>query len=161
MTATGRPNPAPVSAPLAGEVTRDESGAADLIETLVNGVRGYRTAADAVENAALATKLRELGERRRSVTEDVIRTATDAGLAIDVDIDGTAPGGLHRAWIQVEGAVAGDGAVVKSAINGEEHALEECEEALGAGMAEPVAAAVRAAAEDIRTALETLRAHTS
>lgn len=133
----------------------------DLVETLVDGVRGYRTAADKVEDPALASTMRDRGDRRYSVTENIVRVAGDAGHAVDVDLDGTATGGLHRAWIEIEGAIAGDEAVVKSAIRGERHALEECEEALGDGVGEPIAGAVRNAAEDIRSAIAALEAFAS
>ncbi len=128
----------------------------DLIETLVDGVRGYRTAADKVDGAELAALMRARGEKRRAVVEDLMRAAGGRDVADDVDFDGTATGGLHRGWITIQGAIAGDGAVVKSAITGEEHALEQCDEALGAGVSPEAATVVRRAAADIRQAIDSL-----
>jgi uncharacterized protein (TIGR02284 family) len=128
------------------ETHADESAVVnDLVETLVDGVRGYRTAADAVEDEGLAGVLRKLADERHEVARRLVQVAADAGTEVHADLDGTVGGGLHRAWIGLEGAVTGDESIVNSAIRGEEHALEECEEALGTGIGEPVAAAVRSA----------------
>lgn len=155
---SGTPVP-PVEHPI---VAADDEGiVADVVDTLVDGVRGYRTAADAVEDPTLADVMQSLADSRHDVTERVVRAASDHGYAISADLDGTAAGGLHRAWIEVEGSVAGDTSIVKSAIAGEKHALEESEEALGAGIAEPIAAAVREAAADIRSAMDRLETYVS
>ncbi len=135
----------------------DAKMVADLVETLIDGVRGYRTAADKVEDPQLAAALRSIGSERRNVAERLLAAATDKGLEIEADFDGTTGGGLHRTWIALEGALAGDGAVVGSAIRGEEHALSECNEALGSGLPESIATVVRSATDDIRGALNILR----
>jgi uncharacterized protein (TIGR02284 family) len=123
-------------------------------------VRGYRSTADEVDDASLASELRILADRRRAATEELVRVATDAGFDVDPDFDGTAAGGLHRAWIKLEGTVAGDESLVTQAIAGEQHALENLHEALESGLGEPMAATVRAAAQDVEQALATLRRHT-
>jgi uncharacterized protein (TIGR02284 family) len=115
-----------------------------LVETLVDGVRGYNTAAENVDDDRLATLFRSHAQRRRELIEELARSARID--MIEADFDGTAGGGLHRAWISVEGAVAGDDAVVKSAIRGEKHALDECEDALGESLSEPTVRLVRRAA---------------
>jgi uncharacterized protein (TIGR02284 family) len=138
------------------EIVDSDQVLRDLIETLVDGVRGYRTAADRVDDAELAALMRARAEKRRAVVEDLMRTAGGRDAAEDVDFDGTASGGLHRGWITVQGAIAGDGAVVKSAIAGEEHALEQCEEALREGVTAEAATVVRRAAADIRQAIDSL-----
>lgn len=155
MTASGSGSPVPPVYPGhdAGILDTDEV-VGNLVSTLVDGVRGYRTAADKVDDERLATLLRSHGERRRELVEELARSARiDMG---EADFEGTAGGGLHRAWIALEGAAAGDGAVVKSAIRGERHALDECEDALAKDLPEPAAQLVRRAARQIADAIDTL-----
>lgn len=156
---SGHTAPLPPAVPATETVFDGATVIGDVAETLFDGVRGYLTAADAVDDTGLAAMLRERASHRRLVAERLVQVAGDAGYAIDVDPDGTASGGIHRAWINLEGAVAGDEAIVKSAITGEEHALDECEEALGTGIGEPVDNAIRTAAADVREAIEVLRRH--
>lgn len=127
----------------------------DLLETLVDGIRGYLALADKLENLAAAISMRERAESRRAAAEAIVRTAADHGVTTAVDLEGTLTGGLHRAWIALEGVVAGDQALIESAITGEQHALDACDQAL-AGLDEPIAASVRIAADDIRSALSEL-----
>ena len=157
---TGNGSPIPPADPITAATVFDEGAALDgVVETLVDGVRGYRTAASTVADAELAGVLRELANKRRIAVENLVRVAADQGATISAELDGTAAGGVHRAWIEIEGTVAGDGSILKSAKNGEEHALEECEELLRAGIGEPIAGAVREAAADIREAIATLDKH--
>lgn len=154
---TSRPDIVPPTAADSSSLRDADAVLTDLVGTLMDGVRGYETAAEKVDNPAISAVLTARATQRRQVVDDVVRSASDAGaLGVDFDVDGTAPGAVHRAWIAVESAVAGDNAVVKSALNGEDHALDECNDALQAGLPEGVNVAIRAAVADITEAMQAL-----
>ena len=126
----------------------------DAIETLVNGVRGYESVAERAESPAVRDLFTRLAGSRKEALDDVVKAAADA--RIDVDVDGTVPGALHRAWIAVEGAVAGDQALVESAQTGESHAAEELDTVLAEELPEQVAEALRKALADVASARQVL-----
>lgn len=102
----------------------------DLIETCEDGVHGFRTAADAVQNPAAKTLFAsrlpkiELGERE--LKAEVRR------LGGDPDKRGTVAGAMHRGWINLKAAVTGknEEAIVAECVRGEEHAVHVYEDAL-------------------------------
>ncbi len=69
--------------------TDDCAMVADLVDTLVDGIRGYRTAADQADDEELVAVLRDLGSGGRQVTVRLIQVSADAGITFDADLDGT------------------------------------------------------------------------
>ncbi len=151
------PHQAAAGVAATGDVAYDFNASInDVIETLANGVHGYTAAAKQLDDVDTQHTFHELAASRRNVTEQVVRAATDEGLDVDGDVDGTAVGAMHRAWIAVEGTIAGDSSVVESAITGETHAKEVLEDALEHAFPEPVRAALRNALTDVETSLRRL-----
>ena len=96
-----------------------------LIETLIDGVRGFETAGDQVDGDTSA-RLAEMARIRREQTERIITIAADSDMdPVTLDDDGTVGATLHRAWMGLRDAVQGDDGVIASAINGEQHARDE------------------------------------
>lgn len=126
----------------------------DAVEALVNGVRGYQSVAERAEDAAVRDTFSQLGQARKQALDEVVKAA--AGARVEVDVNGTAPGALHRAWIAVEGAVAGDQALIESAQTGESHAASELDRVLAEALPEEVAEALRQALADVESARNTL-----
>lgn len=159
MTTPPYPGQAPHAAAGTEFARRDsESAIQDLVSTLMDGVRGYETAAEKVDDAAIAASMTAHARQRRESVGELLRVASDAGLvAPDLDVDSTVAGAMHRAWLAVEGAVAGDDAVISSAVNGEEHALSETNEALTEHLPEDVAKAVRHIADEIADSIDDLQ----
>lgn len=110
-----------------------------VIETLIDGVRGFEAAADKADGD-LEQQLVSMGAQRREATEDMIRIAGDENMdPVTLDDQGTASGVLHRSWINIRDAVQGDSGVAAAARHGEQHAREEIAEALDKGLPKPIA----------------------
>lgn len=126
-----------------------EGAVNDVIETLINGVRGFEAAADEAEGQ-LAQELVAMGAQRRATTEDIIRIAADEDMnPVTLDDEGTASGVLHRSWISIRDAVEGDSGVVAAALNGEQHAKDELEEAIDGGLPDPITTVAKRALDEI------------
>jgi uncharacterized protein (TIGR02284 family) len=105
-----------------------------LLESLIDGVRGFDAASDKTEGDVSA-RMAEMGQTRRAHAEEIIRIAGDADMdPVTLDDEGTVAGMLHRAWIGVRDAVQDDDGVLAAAINGEQHAREEINEVVDGGL---------------------------
>ncbi len=141
-------------------MSEDERIATKLIHTLENGRLGFETAAERLndERPDVAVKFRQFSEQRESMSDQLKTVA--AAYGDDVDQRSTLPGAIHRGWIAVKDALTGaDGdAVINAAETGEDHAVEEYEEALAAdglssefrGMIADQLASVRATHDYVR-----------
>jgi uncharacterized protein (TIGR02284 family) len=102
----------------------------ELIETCEDGLRGFQTASEAVENpsakALFASRLPNIQRGESELKAEVRR------LGGDPDKRGTITGDLHRAWINLKSAVTGknEEAIVAECERGEEHAAHVYEDAL-------------------------------
>lgn len=100
-----------------------------LIETCRDGQNGYKEAADNVEDAQIKQFCFEQStERARFVGElqQEVRSLGD-----DPENTGSTAAAMHRAWIDLKSAFGGgDGAIMAAAETGEDHAVEQYEEAL-------------------------------
>lgn len=135
-----------------------EGAVNDVIETLINGVRGFAVAADKADGQ-LAQELVAMGAQRRSTTEDIIRIAADEDMSpVTLDDEGTAPGVLHRSWISIRDAVEGDSGVVAAALNGEQHAKDDLQDAIDGGLPEPITTVARRALGEIEANISKLEA---
>lgn len=114
-------------------MSTDERVAATITKTLENGRAGFEKAAERVEDDGrtdVAAKFREFASQRAMMAAEL--EALAAAYGDDVDARSTVPGMLHRGWMAVKDALTGDDieAVIHSAEQGEDHALEEYREAL-------------------------------
>jgi uncharacterized protein (TIGR02284 family) len=142
----------------------DKQVAKELVETLKDGERGFARAAEKLrdgDHPEWATTLQRLSEQRVRFQREIVDMGHEYGE--DVDEGGSVAGALHRGWISLKDALAGDdpGAVLKAALTGEDHAVSEYEKALehdlSAGFHEVVSrqhAAVVAARDEVK-ALQT------
>ena len=138
----------------------DEKVAKDLVETLKDGERGFASAAEKLrdsDRAGWATTLQRLSEQRAGFHREIVALGHDYGE--DVDESGTVAGTVHRGWISLKDALTGDDpdGVLKAALTGEDHAVNEYEKALqqdlSAGFREVVSrqhAAVLAARDEVK-----------
>lgn len=111
----------------------DEKVAKDLVETLKDGERGFRTAAEKVRDGdrpQWASTLQRFSEQRAEFRREIVGLGNVYG--DDVDESASAAGALHRAWIGLKDAVTGDdaGSILGAAVTGEDHAVSEYEKAL-------------------------------
>ena len=114
-------------------MSEDERIATKLIHTLENGKTGFETAAERLDNERpdVAAKFRHFSQQRASMSAQLQTIA--AAYGYDIAQRSTVPGALHRGWIAVKDALTGDDAdaVINAAETGEDHAVEDYEEALG------------------------------
>lgn len=102
----------------------------DLIETSEDGLQGFKTSSEAVENpsvkALFASRLPNIQRGLAELKAEVRR------LGGDPDKSGTAAGAMHRGWINLKAAVTGknEQAIITEAERGEEHAAHVYEDAL-------------------------------
>jgi uncharacterized protein (TIGR02284 family) len=132
-----------------------------LIETCRDAERGFRTAAEHVNQAPLRTLFLKMADQRHQFADALLPHAQRLGGA-DVS-DGTSAAAVHRAWIHVKSSIAADPnrAVLGEAARGERFAVAAYDEALHdilpPGVRDLVEAQehdVRAAATEIRTRAE-------
>ncbi len=105
----------------------------DIIETLEDGRKGFEKGADKLEQDGhpdLAGTFRKYAEQRGHYSAELRELASRKG--IDIDESGSMAGALHRGWLALKDAVAGDDpvGVLAAAEQGEDHAVSEYEKAL-------------------------------
>jgi uncharacterized protein (TIGR02284 family) len=105
----------------------------DLVETLEDGKEGFSRVAEKLREDGhedLASKMAEYSEQRARFAGELRTFAASAG--DEIDEEGSAAGALHRGWISLKDALTGNDphAVLASAEEGEDHAVEEYEDAL-------------------------------
>ncbi len=142
----------------------DKKAAKELVETLKDGERGFKQAADKVrdsEHPEWADTLQRLSEQRAGFCHEIVDLGHDYG--DDVDESGSVAAAAHRGWLSLKDALTGDDAsgVLKAALTGEDHAVSEYDDALtmdlSAGFREVVARqrdAIIAARDEVK-ALQT------
>ncbi|HVG54342.1 MAG TPA: PA2169 family four-helix-bundle protein [Vicinamibacterales bacterium] len=107
-----------------------------LIELCRDGERGFRHAANHVQDPVLKTLFLEIATQRERIVEALRPHAQRLGG--DADSDGTTTGALHRGWMSLKDTLVPheDAAIVKEAERGERAALAAFEEAI-AGILPP------------------------
>jgi uncharacterized protein (TIGR02284 family) len=109
-----------------------------LIETCLDGERGFRYAANHVRDPAVKALFLEIATQREQFADQLRPYAQRLGGADEAD--GSFAGALHRGWITIRDALGGhdDATIIREAERGERIALTAYEEALN-GMLPPTA----------------------
>jgi uncharacterized protein (TIGR02284 family) len=107
-----------------------------LIATCRDGERGFRYAANHVRNSTVKALFLDIANQREQFAADILPHAQRLGGASEAD--GSLAGALHRGWMTIKDAVAGqdDAAIIREADRGERSALAAYEDALD-GMLPP------------------------
>lgn len=101
-----------------------------LIETCEDGAKGFRTAADAVENseakALFLARVTTIEKAAAQLKTEVRRLGGDA------EKGGSVAGAVHRGWIDLKAAITGkdEAAIVAECERGEDVAVKHYESAL-------------------------------
>jgi len=102
----------------------------DLIDTCRDGIEGFKTASESVDNpgakALFASRLPNIQRGLAELQAEVRR------LGGDPDKSGTVGGAMHRGWMNLKAAITGknEAAIIAECERGEEHAAHVYEEAL-------------------------------
>jgi uncharacterized protein (TIGR02284 family) len=102
----------------------------NLLETCKDGQNGFRTAAEGVKNAELATLFNMYSQQRGQFAADLQNEVRKSGG--DPEKTGSTAAALHRGWINIKSVVTGEdeGAVISECERGEDSAVKSYEEAL-------------------------------
>lgn len=102
----------------------------DLIAKNYDSENGYKEAAEDVDSPALKTMFRDFATQRYNFGHDLKDAIRQLGGTPEKG--GTVGAAIHRAWIDLRSAIAGndESAVLKEAIRGEENAINNYAEAL-------------------------------
>lgn len=141
--------------------TSDVKVIEDLVETLEDGREGFKRTSEKLREDGhpdLAAQMMEFSNQRSRFSGELRNYASNAGM--DIDEEGSVSGALHRGWISLKDALTGDDphAVLAAAEAGEDHAVEEYEDALeDEDLTGELRDLVSKQADDIRRAHDTVR----
>ncbi len=116
-------------------MSTDERTTKDIIETLRDGEKGFADAADKLESTDrpdLAPQFRTFSQQRAGFADELDKMAARYG--DDIDESGSIAAAVHRGWMSLKDALAGDSSsgVLDAAEQGEDHAVTEYTKALDA-----------------------------
>ena len=111
----------------------------NLIETLKDGEKGFKEAADAVQDPELKALFREYSQQRSRFVNQLQTQARTLGES-DPEKSSSAAGAMHRAWINLKSAITSgdDHAILAECERGEDSAVKQYEEALDDGLTAPI-----------------------
>ena len=116
----------------------------DLIETLKDGQKGFKEAADAVGNPELKSLFAEYSQQRSRFASELQMQAKSFGES-EPETEGSTAGAVHRGWINLKSAITSK---EESAI------LAECERGEDAAKAAYEAALQKNLPVDVRTLVD-------
>jgi uncharacterized protein (TIGR02284 family) len=97
----------------------------DLIETLKDGQRGFKEAADAVSNPQLKSLFGEYSQQRSRFASELQMQAKAYGEG-EPETDGSTAGAIHRGWINLKSAISNkeESAILAECERGEDAAVQ-------------------------------------
>lgn len=129
----------------------------DLIETLKDGQKGFKQAAEAVKDPQLKSLFVEYSQQRSrfaSALQGQVQT-----LGKEPETSSSTAGALHRGWINLKSAVTrgDDHAILAECERGEDSAVEEYKKALDDGLSQSLYELVSSQYTDIKAAHDRIR----
>ena len=122
------------------DITRNDKASRainDLVETCKDGMKGYETAAESVDNPQIKAELSRFSQQRAQFANELQTQAYQMGISPQPKhtLEGAAldvAGAVHRGWINLKSAVTGHDskAVLNECENGDAAALKTYEQAL-------------------------------
>ncbi len=124
-----------------------------LIETLKDGEKGFKEAADAVKDPQLKSLFQEYSQQRSRFANELRTQAKSLGES-DPEKTSSTAGAMHRAWINLKSAVTSgdDKAILSECERGEDSAVHEFEEAMRDGLTSPLQDIVSRQFSEIKSA---------
>ena len=110
-----------------------------LIETLKDGQKGFKEAAEAVKDPQLKSLFDQYSQQRSRFATELQNQAKSLG-ETEPEKTGSAAGAMHRAWINLKSATTSgdDHAILAECERGEDSAMNEYKEALENGLTSPL-----------------------
>ena len=103
----------------------------NLIESLKDGQKGFKEAADAVQAPQLKSLFTEYSQQRARFASELQMQARSVGEA-EPETSGSAAGAMHRGWINLKSAITSkdETAILAECERGEDSAVQEFEKAM-------------------------------
>ncbi len=129
----------------------------NLIETLKDGVEGFRTAADGVTNQELKTLFNSYSQQRSQFSSELQQEVR--GLGGDPETTGSVAATLHRGWINIKSTVTGEDehAVLAECESGEDSAVHNYQDAMKEDLPANVASVIQRQYGQIKEAHDRVR----
>src|SRR5437764_8705600 len=129
-----------------------------LIETLKDGEKGFKEAADAVKDPQLKSLFQEYSQQRHRFASELQAEAQSLGEP-KPEKSSSSAGAMHRAWINLKSAVTSgdDKAILSECERGEDSAVHEYEEAMSDGLTGTVGEIVARQFTEIKSAHDRVR----
>ena len=139
----------------------DEKVTKDLIQTLEDGHKGFAEAAEKLmdsDRADLVTRMTTYSNQRLTFANELRSMAGAYGDTIEES--GSMAGTVHRGWMALKDAVTGSGpdSVIKTAEQGEDHAVSEYEKALAEDISSDLRTTINRQFGDVKAAHDDIRA---
>ena len=129
----------------------------NLIETLKDGVEGFRTAADGVTNPELKTLFSSYSQQRSQFSSELQQEVR--ALGGDPETTGSVAATLHRGWINIKSTVTGEDehAVLAECERGEDSAVHNYQDAMKEDLPANVASVIQRQYGQIKEAHDRIR----
>ena len=139
----------------------DEKVTKDLIQTLEDGHKGFAEAAEKLidsERADLVPKMSTYSNQRLTFANELRSMANAYG--DDIKESGSIAGAAHRGWMALADAFNGSGpdSVIKTAEQGEDHAVSEYQKALAEDISSDLRTTINRQFGDVKAAHDDIRA---
>ena len=141
-------------------MSADEKVTKDVVQTLEDGKEGFASAAEKLADSdtpEVAATFRSLSQQRSEFASELRQLASAYG--DDANESSSVAGAVHRGWMSIKDALTGSDpkGVIKAAEQGEHHAVQEYEKALGEDISAGLKVVLERQLVDVRSAYETVR----
>ena len=129
-----------------------------LIETLKDGQKGFKEAAEAVKDPQLKSLFDQYSQQRSQFATELQNQAKSLGEA-EPEKTSSAAGAMHRAWINLKSAATSgdDHAILAECERGEDSAVNEYKEALENGLTSSLRDVVSRQYREVMTAHDRIK----
>lgn len=133
------------------------AGLQELVRVNIDTGKGFREAAELIENKDIASYFRRCGERRHEFAAELQRIIGIHG--VDPECSGSATGTMRRWWLFVRGTVQGgdEHAVLAEAERGEDAIKHKYEEVIQETAGGPLTATLNRQYESVKQDHDTIR----
>ena len=130
----------------------------ELIETLKDGQKGFKEAADAVNDPQLKSLFTGYSAQRSRFARELQAQVTSIGEA-EPETGGSAAGAMHRGWINLKSAITSqdESAILAECERGEYSAVQEFEKAMRNDLPSPVRDIVSRQYSEIKSAHDRIK----
>jgi len=130
----------------------------NLIETLKDGEKGFKEAADGVKDPELKSLFTQYSAQRHRFASE-LQTELRSVAGAEPETGGSAAGAMHRGWMDLKSAISGknEGAILAECERGEDSAVKEFKETIDKPLSSPLRDVVFRQYTDIKLAHDRIK----